>query len=44
MKYCLPGEEALELASKLFLSLFPSKEFAQMLVDSLARKVKELTS
>lgn len=44
MKYCLPEEEALELASKLFLSLFPSKEFAQMLVDSLARKVKELTS
>ena len=44
MKYCLPAEEALELASKLFLSLFPSKEFAQKLVDSLARKVKELAS
>ncbi|MDD8020106.1 MAG: hypothetical protein PHU81_02825 [Acidobacteriota bacterium] len=44
MHYCLPEKESIGLASNLLLSLFPSKEFSQRLVDGLARKVKGLTS
>ncbi|HPP24024.1 MAG TPA: hypothetical protein PK973_04520 [Candidatus Saccharicenans sp.] len=41
MQYCLPEKEAVELASNLFLSLFPSRGIGQKLVENLASKIKE---
>ena len=42
MQYCLPEREALELASKLFLSLLPSRKIGQLFIENLAEKVKQL--
>lgn len=41
MQYCLPEKEAVELASNLFLSLFPARGVGQKLVENLASKIKE---
>lgn len=42
MKYCLPEKQALELASRLWLSLLPSPGLAGALAEHLARKAREL--
>lgn len=43
MQYCLPEKEALELASRLLLSILPSASLAAGLAENMVRKAKELT-
>lgn len=39
MKYCLPDEEAVELAARVWASLFPQDGFIQAFVENLSRLV-----
>ncbi|MCI4445731.1 MAG: hypothetical protein JHC32_06855 [Candidatus Aminicenantes bacterium] len=43
MKYCLPEKEALELASKLFLSILPSREISYLLIEKLTEEARQLS-
>ncbi|MBC7361885.1 MAG: hypothetical protein H5U06_06355 [Candidatus Aminicenantes bacterium] len=42
MQYCLPEKQAVELASKLLLSILPSKEVGMLMAENLVKKAKEL--
>jgi glycine/serine hydroxymethyltransferase len=43
MQYCLPENQAVNLASGLLLSLLPSKEAGMLLAENLVKKVKEIS-
>jgi len=43
MQYCLPENQAVDLASGLLLSLLPSKEVGMLLAENLVKKVKEIS-
>lgn len=42
MQYCLPEKQAVELASRLLLSILPSKEVGMLMAENLVKKAKEL--
>ncbi len=39
MKYCLPPEKALPLASRIICSIFPSPRFVNLLIENLERNI-----
>jgi len=44
MKYCLPEKKAVELAARVFLSIFPSVELGKKMAENLHKKAKEMTN